>query len=92
MSRRPNIVFISTDQQTWDAVSAFGNRWLSTPHLDRLAAAGTSFMRAYCTDPVCAPARASWATGRYSSETGVPFNGGRLLCVCVWEGWGGGGR
>lgn len=78
MSRRPNIVFISTDQQTWDAVSACGNRWLSTPHLDRLAAAGTSFMRSYCTDPVCAPARASWATGRYSSETGVPFNGGRL--------------
>ena len=78
MSGRPNILFISTDQQTWDAVSAYGNRWVNTPHLDRLAAAGTSFMRSYCTDPVCAPARTSWATGRYTSEAGVPFNGGRL--------------
>ena len=78
MSARPNILFISTDQQTWDAISAYGNRWLSTPHMDRLVAAGTSFMRAYCTDPVCAPARTSWATGRYTSEAGVPFNGGHL--------------
>ena len=35
-------------------------------------------MRAYCTDPVCAPARSSWMTGRYSSETGVPHNRGVL--------------
>ena len=78
VTERPNILFISTDQQTWDAVSAYGNRWLSTPHIDRLVASGTSFMRSYCTDPVCAPARTSWATGRYTSEAGVPFNGGLL--------------
>ena len=78
MSTRPNILFINTDQQTWDALSAYGNRWLSTPHMDRLVASGTSFMRSYCTDPVCAPARTSWATGRYTSEAGVPFNGGHL--------------
>ena len=78
MSARPNILFINTDQQTWDALSAYGNRWLNTPHLDRLVASGTSFMRSYCTDPVCAPARTSWATGRYTSEAGVPFNGGNL--------------
>ena len=78
MSTGPNILFINTDQQTWDALSAYGNRWLSTPHMDRLVASGTSFMRSYCTDPVCAPARTSWATGRYTSEAGVPFNGGHL--------------
>lgn len=78
MNECPNILFISTDQQTWDAISAYGNRWLNTPHIDRLIAAGTSFMRSYCTDPVCAPARTSWATGRYTSEAGVPFNGGHL--------------
>ena len=78
MSDRPNILFINTDQQTWDAISAYGNRWLSTPNMDRLVAAGTSFMRAYCTDPVCAPARTSWMTGRHTSEAGMPFNGGHL--------------
>ena len=75
---RPNIIFLHTDQQTWNAISAFGNRWLSTPHMDRLQRNGVSFMRAYCTDPVCVPARTCWMTGRYSSETGAPFNGGLL--------------
>ena len=77
-SHRPNIIFLHTDQHTWDAVSAYGNRFLATPNIDRLHRNGVSFMRAYCTDPVCAPARTSWMTGRYSSETGVPFNGGVL--------------
>ena len=78
MSAPPNILFLHTDQHTFDAISAYGNRWLSTPHIDRLHRNGVSFTRAYCTDPVCCPARTSWMTGRYSSETGVPFNGGFL--------------
>ena len=76
MSRKPNILFVNTDQHTWDAISAYGNTWLKTPHIDRLVENGVSFMRSYSTDPVCCPARASWATGRYSSEVGMPFNGG----------------
>ena len=78
MTARPNILFINTDQQTWDAISAYGNRHVSTPHIDRLHENGVSFMRSYCTDPVCAPARASWITGTYTSENGVPFNGGAM--------------
>ena len=80
MSQRatPNILFLHTDQHTYDAISAYANRWVSTPNIDRLHRNGLSFTRAYCTDPVCAPARASWMTGRYSSETGTPFNGGLL--------------
>ena len=78
MSSPPNIIFLHTDQHTWDAVSAYGNRDLATPNIDRLQRNGLSFMRAYCTDPVCAPARSSWMTGRYSSETGVPHNRGVL--------------
>ena len=74
----PNIVFMHTDQHTYDAISAYGNKWLKTPNIDRLHFNGISFMRSYCTDPVCAASRASWMTGRYSSETGVPFNGGSL--------------
>lgn len=75
---RPNILFINTDQQTWDALAAHGNPQLRTPNMDRLVKTGCSFTRNYCTDPVCAPARSCWATGRYSSETGIPFNGGTL--------------
>ncbi|MHC4250629.1 MAG: sulfatase family protein [Planctomycetota bacterium] len=75
---RPNIIFINTDQHSWNAVSAYGNTWVKTPNIDRLHRSGISFMRSYCTDPVCAPARASWMTGRYTSEIGVPFNGGSL--------------
>ena len=37
---------------------------------------GPPFADPFCTDPVCAAARSSWATGLYTSETGVPFNGG----------------
>ena len=78
MTNRPNILFINTDQQTWNHVSAYGNPHVRTPNIDRLTANGISFMRSYCTDPVCAPARASWMTGLYTSENGVPFNGGLM--------------
>jgi arylsulfatase A-like enzyme len=75
---RPNIVLISTDQQPWGAISGNDNPHLSTPNLDQLIATGESFDRAYSSDPVCAPQRTSWLTGRYSSETGSPFNLGEL--------------
>lgn len=78
MAKRPNILFINTDQHSWDALSAHGNPYLHTPHIDELYQNGTSFRRSFCTDPVCAAARSSWATGLYTSETGVPFNGGHL--------------
>ena len=78
MNKRPNILFINTDQHSWDAISAYGNPYLHTPNMDELHRNGTSFRRSFCTDPVCAAARSSWATGLYTSETGVPFNGGHL--------------
>lgn len=78
MKNRPNILFINTDQHSWDAISAYGNPYLHTPNIDQLHRNGTSFKKSYCTDPVCAAARSSWATGLYTSETGVPFNGGQL--------------
>lgn len=78
MPRPPNILFINSDQQSWNAVSAYGNRHIDTPHIDRLHHNGVSFMRSYCSDPVCAAARASWMTGLTSCENGVPFNGGLM--------------
>ena len=77
--RRPNIVFIFTDQQTWRAMRCAGNPHLDTPALDRLAAEGILFERTYCTSPVCGPARSSLLTSRMPHETGVEWNGGELL-------------
>ena len=78
MSERPHIVFINTDQHTWNVISAYGNGDVHTPNIDRLHQNGISFMRSYSSDPVCSPARASWMTGRFTSEAGTPFNGGHL--------------
>ncbi len=75
---RPNIILLNTDQQSWDAISGVGNPDVLTPNIDRIRVGGISFSRAYCTNPLCAPARSSWATGLYTAETGVPFNDGHL--------------
>jgi arylsulfatase A-like enzyme len=63
----------------WDAMSAYGNKYVKTPHMDQLAADGYSFRASYTPMPQCCPARASWYTGRMSCETGVPANGCELL-------------
>ena len=72
--RPPNILFMHTDQQHWEAASAFGCPHLRTPAIDGLAAKGTSFSLSYSANPVCCPARASWYTGRPSTENGVIMN------------------
>lgn len=72
--QRPNILFIMTDQQSAGMLSCTGNRWLQTPHLDRLAASGIRFENAYCCNPVCVPSRFSLQTGRYPSMIGMHQN------------------
>ena len=73
-SHRPNVLLIVSDQQARRAQSATGNRWVRTPHLDALSASGIRFDKAYCTAPVCGPARSSLHTGRMPHDTGVIFN------------------
>lgn len=76
---RPNILFIFTDQQTWRAMSCAGNPHVRTPAMDRLATEGVLFERAYCTSPVCGPARGSLLTSRMPHESGVEWNDGTSL-------------
>lgn len=72
---RPNILIITTDQQSADAMSCrMGGRYLKTPAMDSLAASGTLFSRAYCANPLCIPSRTSMYSGRYPSETGIQTN------------------
>ena len=68
--KKPNILFIMTDQQHDRMMSCADNPWLSTPHLDGLAAEGVRFEKAYATNPVCVPSRMSMATGMMPGRFG----------------------
>lgn len=65
-TKRPNILFIWTDQQTFGMLSCEGNQYIKTPNLDRLAASGVIFNESFCTYPSCSPSRATVVTGAYS--------------------------
>lgn len=71
---RPNIIFIITDQQRSDTISALGHPHMDTPHLDRLVNEGVTFNQCHITAPSCAPSRASLFTGQYPHTTGILKN------------------
>jgi uncharacterized sulfatase len=75
---RPNILFISTDQQHWTAMG-YLNPEVRTPNLDRLVQRGITFHRAYTVNPTCTPTRASWITGMYPSQHGAYSLGTKLM-------------
>ena len=75
LNKRPNILWICTDQQRYDTIGALGNAHVSTPNLDRLVRAGVAFERSYCQSPICTPSRASFLTGMYPSSIRVTRNG-----------------
>jgi arylsulfatase A-like enzyme len=60
---RPNVLFLLTDDQRPDTISALGNPHINTPHLDRLVKSGTSFTKAICAYPICTPSRAEILSG-----------------------------
>jgi uncharacterized sulfatase len=77
MTQRPNILLVTSDQQHWNTLG-FLNPDIKTPNLDRLAARGTVFTRAYCPNPTCTPTRASIITGTYPSQHGAWSLGTKL--------------
>lgn len=72
--KRPNILWIMTDQQSASMMSCAGNPYLHTPNMDFLAEQGVRYTNAYCTNPVCLPSRFSLFTGVYPSEVGIRSN------------------
>jgi arylsulfatase A-like enzyme len=74
MTKRPNILWLMTDEQRADSMGYEGAPWARTPNLDRVALAGTRFSAAYTPSPVCVPARACMLTGRAGSSIGVLNN------------------
>ena len=66
-----NVLFIISDDLTSTALSCYGNEVCHTPNIDRIAARGTRFTRAYCQGTYCGPSRASFMSGYYPHATGV---------------------
>lgn len=73
---KPNIVFILTDDQRFDAMSCLGHPFLKTPNMDRIRNEGVLFKNAFVSTSLCAPARASFLTGTYALRHGVVGNWG----------------
>ena len=67
--------FIMFDQMRWDYLSCSGHPHLHTPNIDRLAAMGVRFSRAYIQSPICGSSRMSTYTGRYVHSHGASWNG-----------------
>jgi arylsulfatase A-like enzyme len=73
--RRPNIIFIMSDDHAAHAISAYGSVVNRTPNLDRLAKDGMRFDGCFAVNSICTPSRATILTGKYSHLNGVPaFN------------------
>jgi arylsulfatase A-like enzyme len=75
--KRPNFLVILIDDLRYDEFGAGGHPYMSTPHIDRLAAEGVLFERAFHTTPICSPNRASILTGQYASRHGIIDNTAR---------------
>ena len=71
--KKPNLIFILTDDQRWDALGYSGNDLIRTPEMDRLAREGVYFKNAFVTTPICAASRASILTGLYERTHGYTF-------------------
>src|SRR5438067_4980367 len=72
--KRPNVVFILTDDQRWDCLSCAGHPFLKTPNIDRIAREGAYFNNYFVTLPLCSPSRGSILTGQYAHKNGVIDN------------------
>ncbi|WP_130858689.1 sulfatase family protein [Gracilibacillus phocaeensis] len=72
---KPNILWICTDQQRFDSLGCYGNEFVKTPHIDRLAERGVLFENCYSQSTVCTPSRASFLTGRYPRTNRCRQNG-----------------
>lgn len=72
--RRPNVLYVMTDQQRKDTLGCYGNPKTQTPHFDTLAEEGVLFTSCYATQPVCSPCRSSMVTGLFPNATTVMEN------------------
>ena len=72
-AQRPNVLFLISDDLN-NMLGCYGDRLAKTPNLDKLAARGVLFERAYCSFPLCGPSRNSMLTGLYPNSSGILAN------------------
>jgi len=72
--KRPNVIFILSDDLRWDALGCTGSKFMKTPNIDRIAHEGANFANAFCTTSLCSPSRASFLSGMYPHIHGVVDN------------------
>src|SRR6056300_1020452 len=73
-TKRPNIVFIMSDDHAYQAISAYDNKLIETPNIDRIAKMGMLFTNASVTNSICAPSRATILTGKHTHLNGKVDN------------------
>src|SRR5688572_5114293 len=80
-NRPPNIILIVADDLGWGDLGCYGNKFIKTPHLDRLAAEGVRFTQGYAGSPVCLPSRAVLMTGLHTGHNPQRTNGSPPLAA-----------
>lgn len=83
--QKPNIIFILTDDQRWDALGFAGNSIIHTPNMDKLASSGIYFKNAFVTTPICAASRATLFTGLYERTHDYTFGKPNLNNQYMYE-------
>ena len=73
-TQKPNILYIMCDDLGYNDLACYGQQYINTPHLDRMAREGMRFTQAYAGSPVSAPSRASFMTGQHTGHTEVRGN------------------
>ena len=76
---KPNLLFVFSDQQTFDMVGCYGNRQIITPNIDKLATEGVRFKNCFSNNPICTPFRGMLMSGQYSLYNGCYTNDRPLL-------------
>lgn len=77
-AKRPNIVFIFSDDHAVQAISAYGSKINKTPNIDRIGEQGAVFENSFCANSICGPSRANILTGKHSHINGFLRNGNRF--------------
>ena len=73
-AKQPNIIYIMCDDLGYNDLACYGQQYINTPNLDRMASEGMRFTQAYAGSPVSAPSRASFMTGQHTGHTEVRGN------------------
>ena len=75
VQRPPNIILILADDLGYGEIGCYGQKWIETPNIDRLAKQGIKFTQFYSGQTVCAPSRCSLLTGMHQGHAVIRNNG-----------------